>query len=421
MSDSKLYYIKDKDFFLQILDYITKFLDTIEVSIDENEIIFTGIDPHDYCYVKATFPSNFFGINKDITEVNKFDIPYKTLFMMDVSILNKILPQVRGFDQVFLQFSDEQLTFQGYTQKIDTLYRIKWHSISDTIVPKPKNRNYKVVIDFIPGDLITAIKQVYSISNIMNIMISEKEVVFKTNLKEYSVETKLRPNFIKNEPINEITTLSKYFKIISQAMKLSKKVKLFLMDGEPPKIELSHELGGLFEFYFSYKKERQTTDRKGKSLPLIKSSQFMEFLSVLNKSPDKSLPIHTLTQMKLETKGGDNIRFGKMLELVNKKRGDIQLTELGVEFANELDSSIEMAQEVFFSLVKDKNEFFLYFFELLDNGEPKDKNQLRVELNLLLNEKELEAIDKRDIATLINVGQWCNKTRYENGMISKIK
>jgi len=109
------------------------------------------------------------------------------------------------------------------------------------------------------------------------------------------------------------------------------------------------------------------------------------------------------------------------LELVNKKRGDIQLTELGVEFANELDSSIEMAQEVFFSLVKDKNEFFLYFFELLDNGEPKDKNQLRVELNLLLNEKELEAIDKRDIATLINVGQWCNKTRYENGMISKIK
>ena len=421
MSDSKLYYIKDKDFFLQILDYITKFLDTIEVSIDENEIIFTGIDPHDYCYVKATFPSNFFGINKDITEVNKFDIPYKTLFMMDVSILNKILPQIRGFDQVFLQFSDEQLTFQGYTQKIDTLYRIKWYSISDTIVPKPKNRNYKVVIDFIPGDLITAIKQVYSISNIMNIMISEKEVVFKTNLKEYSVETKLRPNFIKNEPINEITTLSKYFKIISQAMKLSKKVKLFLMDGEPPKIELSHELGGLFEFYFSYKKERQTTDRKGKSLPLIKSSQFMEFLSVLNKSPDKSLPIHTLTQMKLETKGGDNIRFGKMLELVNKKRGDIQLTELGVEFANELDNSIEMAQEIFFSLVKDKNEFFLNFFEILENGEPKDKNQLRVELNLLLNEKELEAIDKRDIATLINVGQWCNKIRYENGMISKIK
>jgi len=421
MSDSKLYYIKDKDFFLQILDYITKFLDTIEVSIDENEIIFTGIDPHDYCYVKATFPSNFFGINKDITEVNKFDIPYKTLFMMDVSILNKILPQIRGFDQVFLQFSDEQLTFQGYTQKIDTLYRIKWYSISDTIVPKPKNRNYKVVIDFIPGDLITAIKQVYSISNIMNIMISEKEVVFKTNLKEYSVETKLKPNFIKNEPINEITTLSKYFKIISQAMKLSKKVKLFLMDGEPPKIELSHELGGLFEFYFSYKKERQTTDRKGKSLPLIKSSQFMEFLSVLNKSPDKSLPIHTLTQMKLETKGGDNIRFGKMLELVNKKRGDIQLTELGVEFANELDNSIEMAQEIFFSLVKDKNEFFLNFFEILENGEPKDKNQLRVELNLLLNEKELEAIDKRDIATLINVGQWCNKIRYENGMISKIK
>ena len=420
MSDLKLYFIRDKDFFLQILDYITKFLDTVEVSIDEKEIIFTGIDPHDYCYVKATFPSSFFGTNKDIINENRFDIPYKSLYMMDVSILNKILPQLRLFDQVFLQFSDEQLTFQGYTQKIDTLFRIKWHSISEAVIPKPKNRNYKVIIDFIPNDLITAIKQVYSISNIMNISTLEKEIVFKTHLRGYSAETKLKPKFIKNESINEITTLSKYFKIISPAMKLSNKVKLFLMDDEPPKIELSHELGGIFEFYFSYKKVRQTNSRKGKSLPMIKASLFMEFLSVLNKSPDKTLPIHTLTQMKLETKGGDNIRFGKMLDLINKKRGDIQLTKLGMEFADELDNSIEMAKELFFELIQDKNYFFLNFFEILNNKEPKEKNQLRIELNLLLKEKELEAIDKRDIGTLINVGQWCNKIRFENGMISKI-
>ena len=414
------YLIKDKDFFLMILDYVTKFLEVVQVTINENEIQLKGTDPHDYCYVDATFPSNFFSIESKLGEQTTFNVPVESNFLMDVSILNKILPQLRKTDKVMVTFSEKELIFESTMKKIDTCYRIKWDIIREQIVPKPKKREYSVILDILPNDLITAIQQVYSISNSFSISIDGKFAIFKASQNNFSVETKIQPKFRKRSSIKEITTVSKYMKIISPAIKQSNKVTLYLREGEPPKIELSHSLGGKFVFYFSFKKELAKKYTSSSSLPLIRTDHFMQFIATLRAAQDNTLPIHALTTMKYETKGGDNIRFGKKLELVEKKRGTISLTEFGAEFADELNSSIESAKTIFYNILIENDEIFQFFFDIACNGEPKDKKFLRIQLNYKLKELNIRPIDKGDLSTLIDVGIWCNQIKYENGMISGI-
>ncbi|WXG41530.1 MAG: hypothetical protein WED07_12320 [Candidatus Freyarchaeum deiterrae] len=419
MRDTVLH-VKDKNFFLYILEYITKFLQNAEFSATQDGIRLRGIDPHNYCYADVNFKKSFFVSSSDLSST--FEVKDSSHYIIDVSLLDKILPQLRRAKSLEIDFNENELVLSGSTTNLLTKYRIKWNYIAEPIIPDPKEHAYLSEAYVNAGVFYDALSQVTAISDEIKITSngeSDKQILtLEASQGDFQVETEINCKYIKSENTT-IETVSKYLKTLLPAIKMCKEVYLSIGENAPPRLELIHDAGN-FIFYFSYAKEkRERSDRKGTSLPLIVPEKFFELIKNLGSSPENNMPIQTLVYMKLETSGGDHTRFGKMLGLLKRTRGIVYLTPKGLEFYQNIISDERLAKQKFLEIV---SEFpaFKTFFDKLDPEKPKSKNQLLLEINLLLAEQNQPPVDMYDMSTLINTALWCDKIRLSQGLITPI-
>jgi len=401
--------VVDPEVFRKLLQSIATFIDRAHFDIDASRVRIRSIDPHDFCYVDLVLNKSFF----------VGDLPESRLaFGIDVSKFNRILPNLQHAGEIWMNADSGALEIEA-AREWKLRFRINWLDQDPYDLPEARNITYDACVEIPSQEFSSLVNAASTVSNELIFSLLNDRFSMTAASGDYSFlaePSKMIQSFLVEPSRIEETKRSisasvivNYLRTLDGLIRKCDKVKIWLADGKPVKLELPCSDKGIFSFSLSPKKgqarPKGKTRRGGVSLPRLTVTKFPEFLFYVANCPNGA-ETRILKLSHLETSAGDYARLASMLGLAVRDRGKIVLTTSGEQFVNILRENVEQAKLFLNRLLISKINAYAILITSLKK-KPMDPGELYVEVNNRLRRRKEQAIDRQDLSTMLGLATWC--------------
>jgi len=392
--------ITNPNVFRKLFQCLAKFVDRVHFDVHDDGIRIRSIDPHDFCYVDLALRKSFFEGRLPTRKIS---------FGIDVEKLSKILPHLASAEQILMNIDEEALEFEA-TKKWRMAFRIGYLKEDPYDLPEPKKIFYDASFEIPANEFSEIVNTASSVSNEIDFSLSgdKFQVQAATGNHSFYAEPLGKLRLEEKEPKNISShAILSYLKTLNPLVSESGRVRIWLGNEKPLKIDLEYSDKGVFSFSLSPKREqiRPKKERRGTSLPRITVTRFPEFLLYLANCPAGE-NVGMLRMTNLETSGGDYSRLGRMLDFTERIRGKINLTKKGEQFVSLYKENINQAKLFLHRNALSKIKSYKLMIRCLKK-KPMPPEDLFVEINSILKKRTGMKVDRQDLSTLLGLATWC--------------
>lgn len=386
--------VQDVDTFKALFGCLSKFIERIHVDVSDRGIRIRSIDPHDFCYVDLILKPSFF---------EQYNINQDWGFGLDISRLSKMLSNFSS--ELFMRIDAGNVQFQ--TQGLGKpIFKMDWLDIDPYDLPEPLKLRYDTHFDLKADEFSDLIKKASAISHELTFSATRNTVALNASNRGYSFSSKLSIPAICHKPVS-VSIISGYLKTLSSLIKKCERIRVWLGNDKPLRLDLTYQDKGKFSFFISHKKKtvRPRRRREGTSLPRVSVTRFPDFLSYLGNQP-KGVETKMLVMARLETEGGDYGRLANMLGFTIRRKKKIKLTSAGRKFLLTHKSDPDKAREFIHRTAIEKIRAYRLLIENIIER-PMASDEIFESINNSLKGKKLHKIDRQDMSTLLGLATWC--------------
>ena len=404
--------ITDTKLFRMLFQYVARLIEVAHFDIKKDLFRVRSIDPHDFCYVDIIFYPDFF---------EKYVVDDERSFAIECSKLSSIVPTLTA-PEIFLRIDEGRIQFSTRENWMSS-FGIRWLRTDPYNLPEPTVFDYEATLNIPAKELTDIIRKASAISHEVTFSAEKPNKISIFAAKEnYSfVAQPLSPHFqieVK-EPVS-VSIILDYLKTLQYFINRCESAKVFIGNEKPLRVDLKYENKGTFSFSFSHKRKEKAEKaerrrRGGTSLPRVSMKTFERYVIQLSKYPEGADP--KIFQIAgLETKGGDCWRLSDILTLAYKEKGRVKLTPPGEAFVSLYEKDEAKAKQFLHMLAKNTVVAYRFMVEALET--PVALDELREQINKLMNEKGYYTINGQDLSTLVEIAKWCNVVKIKSGLIS---
>jgi len=402
--------VVDPDLFRKLFQSVPRFIDKAHFDIDRSRVRIRSIDPHDFCYVDLILNKSFF----------VGDLPESRLaFGIDVSKFNRILPNLLYANEIWINVDSGALEIEA-AKEWKLRFRISWLDQDPYDLPEARNIRYDVCVEIPSQEFTSLISAASTVSNELVFSLLKDRFYVNAASGDYTFlaePSKVIQSFLAEPSDNEerkggnisASVLANYLRTLDGLIRKCDKVKIWLGNCMPVKLDLTCSDKGMFSFSLSPKKgqarPRGKARREGTSLPRLTVTKFPEFLLYVANCPNGA-ETRIMKLSHLETSAGDYARLASMLNLAVRDRGRVALTDSGEQFVNILREDAEQAKLFLNRLLISKIKAYDMLITSL-RKKPMDPRELYVEVNTRLKKRKEHEIDNQDLSTMLGLATWC--------------
>lgn len=392
----------------------------MELLITRDDITIRAFDPFNYFYLdsKCFFSKQILLESKKSKDLKEDG--GEVVFMLKMEDLEKTLPKISKSGIIEISVSKNNLIITRSHKNLVSSYSIYMEEITNPIFPTPKKNSYAYKTNINCLDFYEGLTSLIQTSNeiIFTTSRANNKIIIRADSTRLSSKIELRTENARGQNL-EFKIIFQYLKNIGNLIKKSDTLKVNLSNKVPALFNLLKKRSFEINFYFSHERNfKSPIDQSKITLPLVNMTNFTQFLEHIYNQDQNSERVFVLSTMELETKGGDNTRFGKMLGLTERTRGDIYLTDDGKEIIKTLVEDLETGKQFIRDIFLTKFPFFKILTEDFDFSKPKTASILYFEFKDKLRERYPDnQIKELDFNTAIHILSWCREFRFEKGLI----
>ena len=404
--------ITDTKLLRMLFQYVARFIEVAHFDIEKDLFRVRSIDPHDFCYVDIIFYPSFF---------EKYIVDDEQSFAIECSKLSKIVPTLTA-PVIFLRTDEGRIQFSTRENWMSS-FGIRWLRTDPYNLPEPNVFDYEAIVNIPAKELTEIIRKASAISHEVTFAaeIPNKVTIFATKENYSFVAQPLSPHFqIEVKQPVSVSIILDYLKTLQYLINRCESAKVSFGNEKPLRVDLKYGNKGTFSFSFSHKRKEKAEKaerrrRGGTSLPRVSMKTFERYVIQLSKYPEGADP--KIFQIAgLETKGGDCWRLSDILTLAYKEKGRVKLTPPGEAFVSLYEKDEAKAKQFLHMLAK--NTIVAYRFMVESLKTPIALDELREQINKLMEGEGHYAINGQDLSTLVEVAKWCNVLKMKSGLMS---